>query len=149
MQYKTHRWLCNLCFCVRVQKYFRNLLMHCWAFGGTGGYSVQPRKSHIQEQNSKYYDNLCFLPYVLGANSVCVVAVCIRCGGCLCELHWRTCLLAFNSSVSAALAKNKDYKETYKRPTETIKVAFEDILGPVHLLFSCYTQETRNHICES
>lgn len=44
-----------------------------------------------------------------------------------------TGLLAFNSSVPAVLAKNKDYKETYKRPTETITMAFEDILAPVHL----------------
>lgn len=45
--------------------------------------------------------------------------------------------------MPAALAKNKDDKETYKRPTKTITVAFEDILAPVHLLvFVLHPRET-------
>lgn len=96
---------------------------------GRGGPSVPSSLSRLW---SFMCVRMCFCEVLLCA------ATCIRCVSLFFLKWWSQAngpdCIAFNSSVPAALAKNKDYKETYKRPTETITMASEDILALVHLL---------------
>lgn len=118
-QYKKLCWLRDTT-CVAEMSFQKYDVMHLWDIWKV----VCAHFSHFcllyQGSNDKKGIQkiflILFLEFIIypGANSAS--GLCVRWW----HRHKWTCLLAFNSSVPAAPAKNKDYKETYKRRTVAI-----------------------------